>query len=304
MVEIRRERKSLRDITWQEFVDGKVSDVYTWPYLPSGMLKKTKKHDQRKSTDEIVKFQGDDWKEVEDFVREFSEKQKTVLSWILAALIAVMGNLAVNLAFAFPIFETNLYWVFLLVIIVIVMTIAYLKFLPKITAHFRFIPFYISFPKGYEQHITQAPCTKVYSKIIFDFGTLDQKVTNFGVLVRTAILKDHLCSSLEKASYVHISDIIDIGEGIAYFVGISTNGIKPWLDPHGSEKIKSELRGVVDALFYARMKCSVRQFELDSNEWNIHGCYFVDGVSEWDLKDMQISIINRLKSGYNRPNLP
>lgn len=244
-----------------------------------------------------MKFQGEDWKEVERLVEQFSEKQKTVLSWILAASIAVLGNLAVNLAFAVPIFAGNLFWMFLCLLIVVVLILLYLEFLPKVTAVLRFIPSYVSFPTGYEQYITKAPCTSPYSRIIFSYGTLGRKVTNFGVLVRTAILKDQLCSWSKEASYVRVSNIIEIGEGIAYYVEISTNGAKPWLDPQGREKIKIELRNLITAMFNARQICSVHRFELDPKEWDIHGCDFVDGVSEWKLDEVRRAIVDKLQSG-------
>lgn len=294
---MRRARMKLKDITWQDFVKISVAEVNTWPYLPSGLLKKPEERDSGKETDDIVKFQGEDWKEVERLVEQFSEKQKTVLGWILTASIAVLGNLAVNLAFAVPIFAGNLFWVFLCLLIIVILIFLYLEFLPKVTAVFRFIPSYTNFPTGYEQYITKAPCTKPYSKIIFQFGTLQEKVVNFGKLVRTAILKDQLCAPLKKESYVRISDITDVGDGIAYFVRISTDGVKPWLDPHGREKIRMELRELVTAMFYARIKCSVRRFELDPKEWDIHGCDFVDGVSEWKFEEVRRAIIDKLQSG-------
>ena len=290
----------LKDITWQDFVKHNIHEINTWPYLPSGLLKKHEEYDLRKQTADDMEFQGEDWKEVKRLVEQFSEKQKTVLSWILAASIAVLGNLAVNLAFAVPIFADNLFWMLLCLLVVVLLIVLYLKFLPKVTAAFRFIPPYVNFPTGYEQYVTKAPCTKLYSKIIFQWGTLQEKVVDFGKLVRTAILKDQLCFQLKKASYVRISDIIDIGDGIAYFVRISTDGVKPWLDPHGRDKIEAEMREIVTALFHARMQCSVFRFELDPKEWDIHGCDFVDGVSEWKLEEVRKTIINELKTCARR----
>jgi len=294
-------RKSLKGITWQEFVASKVTEIDTWPYLPSGILKKHEEYDHTKTTDDILKFNEEDWKEAVRFAELFSEKQKTVLGWIFTASIAVLGNLAVNLAFAFPTLAGNLFWAVLVLIVVIALTVLYLRFLPKVFAVFRFIPKYVSFPKGYEQHITQAPCTDPYSEIIFAFGTLDELVVNFGALVRTALLKDWLCSSLKNATYIRISNIREIAKDMpVYLIEISTNGAKPWLDPRGREKIRTELRNVVEAMFQARMMCSVRQFELDYNEWNIHGCDFIDGVSKWKFEDVNTAIINRLKSISNK----
>lgn len=296
-------RSLLKDITWQDFVKRSVTqELFTWPYLPSGKLKKHEEYDLKKETDDVMKFHDEDWREVGRFVERFSDKQKTVLSWIFAAFISVLGNLAVNLAFALPVFAENLSWMFLCLVIVVALTVTYLEFLPKVSAVLKFIPSYVGFPGGYEQNVKQAPCTNLYSKLIFDFGNLDRLVVDFGGLVRTAVLKDCLCPALKKADYVNISNITQISQDLpAYFIEISTNGVKPWLNPRGREKVRRELRGLIEAMLRARQICSVHRFELDPNEWDIHGCDFVDAVSEWKFEEVRGAIVDLLQSSCKHP---
>lgn len=291
-----RKLKSLKSITWQDFVKSNVHEINTWPYLPSGILKKSEEYDLNKETNKLMKFQDEDYREVKRFVETFSEKQKTALSWILTAFIAVLGNLAVNLAFALPILADNMYWMFLILIIVVALTITYLKFLPKVSAIIGFIPSYVTFPEGYEKFITQAPCTKLHSKIIFNFERLGEKVIEFGKLVRVTILKSRLCPTLKKTSYIRISKITDVGKGLAYYIEISTKGAKLWLDPRGREKIELEFREMVAAMLTARQICSVHRFELNPKEWDVHGCDFIDGISEWDLEQVRKAIIDELQA--------
>jgi hypothetical protein len=287
--------RSLQNITPKEFISFDINDLNTWPYLPLGLLKQPTP--AKSITEELVKTYNEEWNEAERFVECFSEKQKASLGWIFAASIGVLGNLVVNLAFAPPALAGNLYLMFLVLVIITSLTVAYLLFLPGVTLVFRFVPAYLDFPRGYEKHISKAPCTGLYSQIVFQYNNLHELVAEFGSLIRLTILKDRLCSSLRKSSHVHISEIRKIDDYLpACFVEISTNGIKPWLSPKGRERIRFELRQVIQAMMDARQLCSVRGFELDPKEWDAYGCSFIDGVSQWKLKEMQNDVVNYLKA--------
>jgi hypothetical protein len=115
--------------------------------------------------------------------------------------------------------------------------------------------------------------------------------------VRVAILKTRLCEIMKEASYLHVSKITDVGQGLAYYIEISTKGIKPWLEPHSIERIEKEFTEVVNAMFDVRQICAVHRFELDTKEWDVHGCDFVDGISEWDLESVRVAVVNELENG-------
>jgi hypothetical protein len=291
--------RQLKDLTWQEFVASDVTHINTWPYLPSGVLKQHEKYDLSKETEQIGKLYEKEFMEIDKFIELFSEKQKAVMGWIFAALIGVLGNLAVNLSFSAPTILNNLQLVFLALVLaaLIVFIILYLRYLPKVSITFNFIPRYDSFPAGYEQYINQNSCTNFYSKMILQHGTLHELVMDFGSLVRIALLKECLNLAKKKTSYVHISSARKIDDFLpATFIEISTNGIKPWLDFHGKDKIKMELVELVNAMFNARQLCSVRKFELDPNEWRIYGCDFLGWVSDWKFKEARDAIIQSLHS--------
>lgn len=289
--------KQMKDPTWQGFINAEIFSINTWPYEPSGTLRQPQSAtpDPNESTDKIVEIQNLEFIEANHFVETFSEKQKSAVGWILAASIGVVGNLIVNLAFSSPSLGGNTILFPIVTIVLISLVIAYLRFLPEVTFMFKFVPSYKSFPFGYEQYITQAPCKNPHSRLIFSFNKLSETVTNFGTLVRLLILKDRLFPLFRKGKLLRISHISDVGSaGIGYFIEISTNGWKPWVDPKARTKIREELRVLVEALLMARQTCSVYQFELDPNEWAIKGCDFIDAVSDWDFDKMRKDVIDKL----------
>lgn len=286
----------LKDMTWKEFIEAKIfSNVDTWPYRPRGTIKKPQ-HDEvdpSESTSKLVEMQNQEYNEAERFIENFSNKQKSVIGWIFAAFIGVVGNLIVNLAFSSPVSSGNMFLILFFIIVFALLVLTYLRFLPKVSMIFKFIPSYKSFPSGYERHIPQARCKKPSSQIILSYNRLQEVVTGFGVLVRVAILKDSLLPLLKKFSYVKISDIRDIGK-VAYFIEISTNGWKPWVDPKARDRIRSELRDFIQGMMNARQICSVFDFELEPKEWALRGCDFVDAISDWNFHDMRKALIDKL----------
>jgi len=288
----------LKDMTWEEFIEAKIfSAVDTWPYRPRGTIKKPqhKDVDPRESSSKLIEMQNQEYNELEHFIENFSNKQKSVISWIFAALIGVVGNLIVNLVFSPPVFSGDMFLILFCIIVFALLVLTYVKFLPKVSMIFKFIPSYKSFSSGYEKYIPQAQCKKSSSQIILSYNRLQEVVTDFGVLVRVAILKDSLLPLLKKSSYVKISDIRDIGK-VAYFIEISTNGWKPWVDPKARDRIRSELRDFIQGMMNARQICSVFDFELEPKEWGLRGCDFVDAVSDWNFDNMRKDLIDKLLS--------
>lgn len=161
---IRKPRlRQLKDLTWKEFVGSHLfSNVYTWPYCPAGTLKHpcAPVPDSRESTEVIIRIQNQEFNEAERFVESFSEKQKSVLGWIFAAAIGVIGNLVVNLAFSTPSTNIDASLLLLFMIVLVVLVTSYLMFLPRVSVLFRFIPNYKSFLNGYETHIPSGSCRK------------------------------------------------------------------------------------------------------------------------------------------------
>jgi hypothetical protein len=287
-------RKS--ELSSKGLVQDDVFEMDTWPYEPSGTLKKALTG-RSMPTEEIMKTQGQEYEQLNEFVHQFSEKQKTSISWVLAAAIGVLGNLAVTLGFGPWTNGGNIVLMSVVLFVILVLILAFFFFLPRVTILFRFIGPYVSFPQGYEERIREAKYSNPLSEIMLAYNNLSETVTNYGSLVRTAILRKHLQPALLKSSSIKISDIRDIGGNLSfYFIELSTKGIKTWLNPRGKELIQNELRSVVDALMQARLMCSVYSFELDYHEWIEKGPGFVDAVSSWDFAEIQRSLVHQMLS--------
>lgn len=296
--------KHLKNLTVQEFVSTEISAINTFPYRPSGLLKKHSGGDPAADTDKIMQNYFNDLKETDRFVERFSEKQKTSLGWVMAGLIGVLGNLAVNLGFTNPVISINLFWMVLILIVIALVIGFYLSFLPRVIVVFRFVPKYMDFPNGYEQYIPQASCSNPYSKIVFQFQILSEAVRDLGATVRLAILKDCIRHALERSSYVRISNVWQHEKFLPFVtVEASLKGMHAWFRPRIQNKLESELRELAIAFMNAHQLCSVRAFELDTVEWQNQGADFIDAVSSWDLEVVQRMLVSLIKE-QTIDNLP
>jgi hypothetical protein len=215
----------------------------------------------------------------------------------MAGLIGVIGNLAVNLAFSYPIIGGNLWWMILALLLVGLIIMSYLLFLPKIKMIFRFLPKYLDFPNDYEKYVDEKTCeTNARSTMILQFERLKETITDFSSTVKLAILMNVLLKAVEKTSSIRIS-AIKLSEDFIPFVQIeiSIKGFIPWFKPMSSKKIQSDLVVLAQALMNAHQLCSVRAFELNIEQWEIHGSDFVNTVSDWNFKDIQKMIVDAIK---------
>jgi len=103
---------------------------------------------------------------------------------------------------------------------------------------------------------------------------------------------------MKDSDYIKISDVVTISSQYlpAYMIVVSTNGIKPWFDPNGKDRIRRELTKIVTALFHARITCAVHKFEFDSEIWNMYGCDFIDSIASWNFDEVREEIIRTFKN--------
>jgi hypothetical protein len=276
-------------VSWRDILKRDVEARTTWPFLPSGILSKHEAYDLHKDTERDFQSYNEELNAISIFSKDFSDRQKTVLGWIFAALIGVIGNLAVSFAFETSM-SGNLLWASICLGLVIALTVGYIYYLPVVSMTLRFIASYEGFPDGYEKYISAT--SNPMSHIILQFSQLSETVTQYGILVKTAILEHHLSSVLTNSRYIETSDIVGLSQyNPAYMIVVSTKGRRPWLDPRGRLIVSSELRNLVDALFQARGSCSVLKFELDPDRWKSNGASFLDKVADWKFGECRQELI-------------
>lgn len=281
-------KKRLDEISWEEFIQIPIIEIDTWPYLPGGILEKPGKYTT--DTKEITEKWFKELNEVEVFIERFSERRKTNISWILASFIGLIGNLAFNFAFAFPLIKDNMVYMTLLLLIVFALVILYFSYLPKLDIYFYFMPEENTFPKEKEQFILDSSYSTLY-------GEFYDIISKFGTLIRACILKDNLSNSLLNSPYINISKIEETSPyRPSYFIYVTTKGIKPWINPCSIEYIRKELREFTHALMETRTACNYMTFELDNEELRKRGPNFISTIINWDLDKMQKNVIEKLKT--------
>jgi len=288
-------KSNRNELSCDKLVYEDIIKVDTWPYSPVESLRQGLQADCM-SPDELLRLKNEEYELINECVHQFSEKQKTAIGWILAATIGVLGNLAVSIGFSPLNLSGNVGAMLVVLAGLSLLVFVYFLFLQKVSVVLKFIGPNVSFPAGYEKYVIQSEKQNTSSSGILEFGTLGEITTSFGSLVRTALLKRNLNPILDKANGIRLSDVRDVSTGLSYyFLEFSTKNIRIWADPHGKEKIQSDLKDVVDAMLKTRQMCSVYGFELDSHEWTERGPRFVEVVSAWKLDEVQSAIIDQMR---------
>ena len=275
------------------FLETRIKDYNSWPYLPSGTLKIPNK--QSGPVKENTNWYEREFELSDHFFKEFISKKLTVVSWLIAALIGIAGNLAISLLFASEfILIRNIALFSLSILIIIALIIIFFNYYPKFNYTIKYFSDYLDFPSGYEQYIPQSQLN-AYSKFITQYNNLSLTVTNYGSLVRTKILYDHLNEKLINYKYISISDIILIEKYLPLIIiSISTN-FEAFITPRNEDKIRDELRDLLLTLWQSKTLCHMMAFETDKYEWQKQGPTFLDTVSKWDINKMQEEIIKKTR---------
>ncbi|OGD58690.1 hypothetical protein A3K78_09405 [Candidatus Bathyarchaeota archaeon RBG_13_52_12] len=276
------------------FLEMPVNDYNSWPYRPSDILKIP--NQEPGPVKEITNWYERELELSDNFLKDFISKKLAVISWLIAALIGIIGNLAVSILFATEFFlMRNIALFSLSIIILIVLIVAFFNYYPKLNYTIKYFSDYLDFPSGYEQYVTKSQLN-VYSNFIIQYNNLPLIVNDYGSLVRMKILCDHLRDKLTNYKYIHISDVTLIDKYLPLIIiSISTN-FEAFITPKNENKIRDELHDLLHTLLQSKTLCNAMAFETDKEEWHKHGSSFLNVVSNWDFDKMRTEIIKKIRT--------
>jgi hypothetical protein len=276
------------------FLEMPMKDYNSWPYRPSNFLKIP--NQEPGPVREITNWYERELELSDNFLKDFISKKLAVVSWLIAALIGIVGNLAVSILFASEFFlMRNIALFSLSIIIVIVLIVAFFNYYPKLNYTIKYFSDYHDFLSGYEQYVSQSQLN-IYSNFIIQYNDLPLIVNDFGSLIRVKILYDHLRDKLMNYKYIYISNIILIDKYLPLItISISTN-FEAFITPKNENKIRDELHDLLHILWQSKNLCNTMAFEADREEWQRHGASFLNVVSNWDFDKMRAEIIKKIRT--------
>jgi hypothetical protein len=282
------------------------ANVDTWPYLPKGIIGQGI---NSKDNEAIIKKYSDNFARLTGIAEDFINRQRTVLSWLLAVIIGVLGNLAVNLlfgaAFIYSVFSIILLGVTIVAMGALVITI-FKVFPTNCSLTVDFVPQYMMLdrkPKVQEDKLNTTAAIQFKIQISdesadYTLHLFNELINNFANTVSLALLRDKLKET--KLQIFSVKEIRVFGIGGAYSAYMLNFDLKSrfaFLDPNISEKINSELRRINEALMQARTTVSV--YGIDQNEirWTNRGHIFINAIKEWDFNSVKEEIKQQITDG-------
>jgi hypothetical protein len=280
-------------VSINEFCEKRYDHQMSWPFRPSGTLIKPSR--EPSGVNKITDKGQMEFEYYNQFVNNFIQSRLNHITWILAAVIGVLGNLVVSFAFSTPNVTplNNIVTIFgVLLIIFIIIGLLYIE---PMKFMFSFLPDYLSFPKGYAKYVDINSLENVKAKINVQFDVVDEYVANFGNLVLLIILRDHLKEALKDVKYLKIVDIKSLSQfSVSLHITISTK-LRALIFPVSRETIVREFMTLMGSITRCRILCSVLAFETDEEEWKKYGANFLDTVVDWDFRLKTSEIISEIK---------
>lgn len=289
---IRISRKKLT-LTQENILNNKMSEIDTWPFLPSGLIDEEKM--PRDEIDKISKRQINSITRAKELAEKVKDKQNMIMTWILAVLIGIVGNFLVNLIFG-PLNFTELpVGIFMLMsLILIALILAVFFYLPvTINSKTSFITpwkypsnFFIELPP--DELTSKAKAFTSYSVSFRD------KIVEFTNLISLCILRDKLTNC--KWKRLKINSIEPISSQPVYMFDVDFKSKLFFLHPNMAPELFEELQSFYVHFYGVHIDIGVHKIDRNEKRWNNRGPAFFNEIITWDMKELTKKVKEQIRS--------
>jgi hypothetical protein len=182
--------------------------IDTWPYLPKGLIGQGAKP----ITEDVFKEYRNDLSAINKTVEEFVSRQRTIIPWLLAVTIGVLGNLAVNLLFDSPLLrlsELSVGFFIVTLIVIFIMAVAVFFYYPTncsfIVTFFPHKAVLDNLPAA----LQTAQLNPIAGSYASDLFSLNEVITEYEEVISLAILRDQIKGV--KKSIMRVKELRSLG---------------------------------------------------------------------------------------------
>ncbi|UCH01565.1 MAG: hypothetical protein JSV20_06825 [Candidatus Bathyarchaeota archaeon] len=285
-----------KKLSINNILNSNISGIYTWPYLPRGLVSKSEKSDVMDKNSEEHKNQ---FFQIEQALRTLSERQRVIVSWLLVVSAGILGNLIVNLFFGSPNFYFSSSSGALLIIgITLLLGSIYLifRYYPtNLSYQIRFLPPW-EYPPDFYPTFNMDELSSLAKIHVSSKSSFHNIIVKFSNLIALAILRDQLNSVDMKI--LKVSELDWIGRPFHPFYSITLDfkSSKSFWSPSIGKKVKAELIKINDAILIAKKSIKDRAVEHSESEWIQRGHNFLNEISQWETDNLIETIQTKITS--------
>ena len=289
-------RQTLANLSIDNLLTKKVTDIDTWPFRPRGVIQPDRDNMFDKEKDKINK----DWEmEFQNILNSVTsrlrERQILIVSFSLAIITGVLGNLAVSFLFGSISFQiaNAIYLVIILAIIAILAGMIVLYVHLSLNYGVQFMPPWrypeMSLPELAEDKLS--PKGRLETSYPSSFTKLVLDYTN---LLTIVMLRDHL----KEVAFKNLR-IVELHSPPDFpFYTITIDFKHQWLFWKWNipEAVSSELSNLNTQLMLAKIFIGVHALDINPDRWLQRGHIFINEVSQWNMNDARKRIESQIMS--------
>lgn len=195
------------------------SNLDTWPFLPIGEIGQSiEAVDQEQLFKQYGEY-SENLQRLNKITDDFVNRQRNLLSWLLAASMGFLGSLAVNFAFNTPFSYSGLSITLLIITVAIVILLGYTIFKVYPTNCTYKVDILQPFVRVNNFPSLQTSKLTIKAKTLFattdsdyNLSSLNELLLKYASLVSLAILRDKL--RVTNLTTIHVSSIENYGQSI------------------------------------------------------------------------------------------
>jgi len=292
-------------LTQENLLKRKIQNLDTWPYVPKGLIPEQKDSEPipQREMGNITQHREREFAKIDNILTDFTQRQRTIASWLLAVALGIIGNLVVSLLFSPLVFDFSLWsntrWFFLIIglISIVILICAIFLYYPTNLYYRDVLIAPAKFPSSFEQVINALDKSKLSAlaqvSATYEFA-LREKTVDFVHLVNLAIIRDDLESV--NMQVLKVCDLTPISEFPIFTIIFGFRNKFSFWNPKTKDKLRADFQGIISALTYIKMKIGVRSIDLNENSWKERGHIFLNEITKWDMKELADKIESTIKS--------
>ena len=290
--------------TYDNLTSKPINRIDIWPLVRRGKLKAKESEQKRRNLEKELKrrrkWERSRYDEFSRIVDTFHSNQKTRLSWILAAIIGIIGNFVIGSLYGKIQWEKlgvlHIYGFFILIGLIV-------DYFQRFSFDLRYqfvvaFPDPEPFPKGYEQYISRLRTPDINSQNVLNNKMLNILVEKFCYSIALGFIRDQFLEfQLEVLKIRKLEEAVP-GPRKRYPVlefQLEVNPRSTFYDLNIANKAKQDFSRIVVSLTKAMMIYNAHWYDTSSSEWQHRGSVFLSRFAGVDMKEMSDRLIDQIK---------
>jgi len=277
-----------RALTEQNVLNYPIDTINTWPFILRGYL--SEEHGSRKyGSKKLLQWYDTYLDGINSTVKEFVNRQITLMGFVIAAAVGVVGNLVINIFFGSVSIPE---WHFVVIPILTLGVLIWL-FTRYLTPALSFNIFWRPCNNEWIPKRDKLPRIENWSQ-----ADIEQQLYDLVFIVALALIRDFIRNAkLRNLKVANVNPFAQQNFPMFHLTITLSNEYK-MIFPRIKKAIEFEFRTLIDQLFHSIMSFDARVFDYRQTLWSDYGMQFLNNLSGLDINIIKQELIKQIKTAH------